>query len=76
MSTPVECGKKKNMTDIELIEKLGGTTKVAEALGFDPRVVSNWKKRGISGVGRYLIADLANSAGVRLPKTFKSKRSK
>jgi hypothetical protein len=38
------------MNDSELIDKLGGPTKLAELLRFDrhgPQRVSNWRKRGI-----------------------------
>nr|DAE23311.1 MAG TPA: hypothetical protein [Myoviridae sp. ctTK08] len=39
------------MNDKQLIEQLGGSTKVAEMLGFKgvngARRVNNWKKRGI-----------------------------
>jgi DNA-binding transcriptional regulator YdaS (Cro superfamily) len=31
----------------DIIDKLGGTTKVAEGLGINPPVVSNWRERGI-----------------------------
>lgn len=58
------------MTDQEIIDRLGGTTKVAVALNFDPRVISNWKSRGISGVGRYKIQQLARLKRVALPDGF------
>jgi hypothetical protein len=58
------------MTDSEIIDKLGGTTKVAAALSVDPRVVSNWRTRNISGVGRYKITELAKRLKVSLPKDF------
>lgn len=58
------------MTDSEIIDKLGGTTKVADALGVDPRVVSNWRIRNISGVGRYKISELAKKRRVALPTDF------
>lgn len=39
------------MTDAETIERLGGSTKVAELLGLEkdggPQRVNNWKTRGI-----------------------------
>jgi hypothetical protein len=35
------------MSVAKLIEDLGGTTAVAEALGAEPPVVSNWRTRGI-----------------------------
>ncbi len=35
------------MTDLELIEKLGGAAKLAKRLGYGVQRVNNWKKRGI-----------------------------
>ncbi len=35
------------MTDSELIEKLGGASKLAKRLGYGVQRVNNWKKRGI-----------------------------
>lgn len=58
------------MTDSEIIDKLGGTTKVADALGIDPRVVSNWRTRNISGVGRYKISELAKRRHIIIPADF------
>lgn len=58
------------MTDSEIIDRLGGTTKVAAALNVDPRVVSNWRTRNISGVGRYKISELAKRQRIVLPKDF------
>lgn len=31
----------------EIIDTLGGTKKVADAVGVSPQVVTNWKRRGI-----------------------------
>lgn len=58
------------MTDSEIIDRLGGTASVARALNLDMRVVSNWRKRNISGVGRYKITELAKTLAIRLPKNF------
>lgn len=42
---------KANIDHSAIIEALGGSTKVARALGFDPSIgtqrVNNWKRRGI-----------------------------
>lgn len=35
------------MSDKELIEKLGGSTVLAERLGYSTQRVQNWKTRGI-----------------------------
>lgn len=58
------------MTDSEIIDRLGGTTEVAAALGMDPRVVSNWRTRGISAAGRYQVQALAMRRRFRLPHDF------
>jgi hypothetical protein len=61
-----------SMTDSEILDKLGGTTKVAQALGCSLRVVSNWRRpeRGISRAGRYQIRDLAKQKRIALPPDF------
>lgn len=64
------------MTDEQIIDRLGGTTKVATALTVDPRVISNWRTRGISGVGRYKIAELAKRQHLKLPEDFMSRGEK
>lgn len=58
------------MTDSDIIDKLGGTAHVAKMLNVDMRVVSNWRTRNISGVGRYKITELAKAKGFKLPKNF------
>jgi hypothetical protein len=40
-------GKKKMPSDKDLIEQLGGATKVAALLGCSVQRVQNWKDRGI-----------------------------
>lgn len=62
--------------DSEIIEALGGTFKVANALSLDPRVISNWRKRGISAAGRYQISALAKRRRVALPDNFIAGRKK
>lgn len=52
--------------DAAVIERLGGPTEVARALGFDPRAggaqrVQNWKQRGIPEVIRLRRPDLFGS---------------
>lgn len=59
-----------DMSDTQIIEALGGTTKVARALGCDWRVITAWKKRGISAAGKYRIRDLARRRRFSLPGDF------
>lgn len=47
----------------EVIERLGGLTKAAEALGIDnPSVISNWRKRGQIPVTR--VVDVERVSGI------------
>ena len=62
------------MTDGEIIDALGGTAAVAAMLALDPRVISNWRTRGISAAGRYKIRDLASRKKMSLPKAFLENR--
>lgn len=55
----------------DIIQDLGGPSKVAEALSVAPNVVSNWKKRGnIPLAERFRVAKLAADCGVKLPDGF------
>lgn len=58
------------MTDGEILDALGGTSKVAAAISEIPQVVSNWRKRGISKAGRYQIQILAKQMQFSLPDDF------
>lgn len=59
-----------NMTHAEIIEKLGDTRVVADALGMPLSTVSVWKTRGIAWRHRPRIATMAHSRGVLLPADF------
>jgi hypothetical protein len=59
-----------DMTHSEIIDALGGTTQVAKGLGIEPRVVSNWRKRGISKAGLYMIEKFARRKRYTLPDGF------
>lgn len=58
------------LPDERIIDDLGGTCAVARHLGVGPRVVSNWRKRGISAPGRPKIAALATLKNYILPEEF------
>lgn len=55
----------------DIIETLGGNSKVAEALSVAPNVVANWKLRGsIPLAERFRVAELARVQNVPLPEGF------
>jgi len=56
----------------QIIDALGGTKALAEALGVSANVVGNWRlpDRGIPWKRRHAIARLAAERGVRLPDDF------
>ncbi|MES2781914.1 MAG: YdaS family helix-turn-helix protein [Pseudomonadota bacterium] len=54
----------------DIIEQLGGSAKVAEALGLAPNAVANWRKRDIPWRERPRIAELARKLSVTLPDDF------
>lgn len=55
----------------ELIDELGGVTKVARALGIARlAVVGNWRARGVPWKYRQAIATLAAASHVDLPRDF------
>ncbi len=56
------------MTDV--IDQLGGATKVAKALGMKRNRVSNWRDRGIPWRYRVAVAKLAMTHGIKLPADF------
>ena len=53
------------MPEDDIIAALGGTTKVAAALGVDPPVVSNWRERGIPPKRWPALLDLAKRNKVK-----------
>jgi hypothetical protein len=53
------------MLDDGIIDALGGTKKVAEGLGIDLPVVSNWRERGIPPRRWPAILDLAKRNKVK-----------
>ena len=59
------------MTADQLIEALGGTRPVAEALGVAPNVVHNWRTRDtVPWRRRHAVARIAAERGVALPSDF------
>lgn len=56
--------------DAKVIEQFGGYAKLAEFLHVDRRLVHNWKKFGISPVGRFRIRTLAGKRRTLLPDGF------
>jgi predicted transcriptional regulator len=44
------------LTDAELIDRLGGSTRVARLCGISPQAVSVWRRRGIPLLRRKLLA--------------------
>lgn len=58
------------MTDAEIIEALGDSGKVADALGLKQNTVSNWKERGISWHKRAYVRELARKKRIALPSDF------
>ena len=52
------------------IDKLGGSTEVAELLGLDERVVSNWKRRGLPPDTYDAMVPLLRELGVPTPPTM------
>lgn len=60
------------MTDSELIDLLGGTTKTAELLKVQPTVVSNWRKRGIPGRHHLALAAVCHDKDINWPASRKA----
>lgn len=58
------------MKDAEIITALGGTAKVAEALGVALNTTSNWKGRGIPWQMRPKVKALARRKRLALPADF------
>ena len=58
------------MTDAQIIEALGNTFAVAEALNRKPTAVTNWKARGIPWRWRPEIARMARDRNILLPADF------
>lgn len=38
---------RKQKSDIEILQSIGGTVEIAKKLGVSPQRVTNWKKRGV-----------------------------
>lgn len=51
----------------QIIEALGGTNKVAAALGVGPSAISNWKARGRIPSEQYFVIKSALHAGGKEP---------
>ena len=49
------------------IDKLGGSTEVAELLGLDERVVSNWRRRGFPPSAHYAVPPLLRELRIDAP---------
>jgi hypothetical protein len=60
----------KKHADAKIVQDFGGPTVLANLLGLDRRVTQNWTVRGISGVGKYKLRDLAVKTKVKLPAGF------
>lgn len=57
-------------THEHLIDRLGGTRAVADALGQNLSTVSMWRQRGVPWRFRPAVANLAKRQKVPLPKAF------
>lgn len=57
-------------TDASLIDRLGGTRSVAEALGRKVEAVKKWRQNGIPWSRRREVLQLARGMGKRLPADF------
>lgn len=53
-----------NITTEHLIEELGGSAKVASALGIAPNTVGNWRKRDIPAWARPFLSRLCEERGI------------
>jgi hypothetical protein len=62
MSKPI---KPRNASDV--IDILGGTVNLAGRLRIDPRVVSNWRRRGLPRDTQYIITAFLSQKGVAAP---------
>lgn len=61
----------------KFIDRLGGTFAVARLLRVEnPRVVSNWRKRGIAREWRPLLVDEAAKQNIEAPRGFLLPRSR
>jgi len=56
--------------ETDLIKSLGGPAYIARRLHASSRQVCNWRHRGIPGLLRPAIAELAKEKDVKLPKDF------
>jgi hypothetical protein len=58
------------MEHSKLINELGGSKLLADAIGAAPNAVANWNKRKIPWRYRHVVAKLAAERGVDLPSDF------
>lgn len=49
------------------VDALGGSTEVAELLGIDERVVSNWPRRGLPAATHHSLPPLLRKKGIDTP---------
>lgn len=64
------------MSHADLIERLGGVSAVASALGTDTDRVYQWKRAGVAWRWRQEFAEIARAHGVALPVGFDDPRAK
>ncbi len=62
--------KAAGMTDAQVIDTLGGSTRVARLGGWSVSQVNNWKKRGIAYRMRRKVAVMLVDAGKPVPFGF------
>tara|TARA_Y100000361_G_C11022566_1_gene270393 strand:+ start:445 stop:633 length:189 start_codon:yes stop_codon:yes gene_type:complete len=53
-----------------IIELIGGTTRVAGVFGLSTQNISNWKRRGIPWKYRFKVLQRAKEMNVKLPDSF------
>jgi len=63
-----------DMKHSNIIEAIGGTTRVASVFGLSTQNISNWKRRGIPWKYRFKILQRAKEMRVRLPDSFLEER--
>lgn len=57
-------------TDSGVIDALGGNKDVAALFGIEPAAVSQWRKGGIPGNRRGIVAEALKRARIRVPEDF------
>jgi transposase-like protein len=60
--------KLRNADDV--IDILGGTVEVARRLDVDPRVVSNWRTRGLPRDTQHALTTLLDQKGISAPPSL------